>query len=264
MCRNYSLADSVQPAVDTFTLLASIEQAYKSVICCPQICATAHFESGVAEKLHSTTCVVGFAGLANGIIEHHRRGTADAQGGIKEALRRHILQPKDRFAPASRNMRRFLKTLCQYASEDSMALLEGLWREVISDLIVERCSHAPGQATTKLTFRNPTGPAVAQHPEARSDSLVDFLLTTLSEMRYISKMDMAVTKQCYMSADAAFVTAFRRLPKEVSLELTKAVVVRISSLIDSYKTMAMSRTWAEALDGITDLIQVMLVAADTL
>ena len=70
-------------------------------------------------------------------------------------------------------------------------------------------------------------------------------------------MEMAATNQCYMSADWAFVMAFRRLPKELSIELTKALVVRISSLIDSLKHFSISHKWSESIDKVVDLIQVI-------
>jgi hypothetical protein len=243
--------------MDAFKEIAKIEEAYKTVILHPRIGTTALFELRVTEKLQATILVVGYAALANGIIDQDRRpaGPAAASSvtsrGLKQALRMHILQPADRFALPSRSMRRLMKEVCQYGSEDSVAVLEGLWREVISDMVLEKCNESQAQSVAlKLDYAQ-------VNPEARSEGLVDFLVTALSDMRYISKMDMAVTNQCCMSADMAFETAFRRLPKEKSLELTKALVVRISSLIDAYKTHAMSRSWASAVDAITDLIQVI-------
>jgi hypothetical protein len=240
-----------------FKEIARIEEAYKSVILHPRIGTTALFELRVTEKLQATILVVGYAALANGIIDQDRRPprptapSSETNGGLKQALRMHILQPADRFASPSRSMRRFLKEVCQYGSEDSVAVLEGLWREVIADLVLEKCNEVPAHSAVavKLDYAQ-------VNPEVRSEGLVDYLVAALGDMRYISKMDMAVTNQCCMSADMAFETAFRRLPKEKSLELTKALVVRISSLIDAYKTHAMSRSWASAVDAITDLIQV--------
>lgn len=275
---------SVNPALGAFQLIKTIECAYLSVMLDPRIPASASFAASVTDKLHNTTCLVAYARLANGIVQinHHRTTTSSsssldatsASGGFKQALRLHILTPTDRFAQPSRDLRKLLKDICAHASESSVSLVEGFWREVIAEMVLEKCTQAQTPTQTQTQVGRPRvsrrldasthGPQHhPQHPQQQraethsdSDGLVDRLIATLSEVRYISRMDMAVTNMCCMSADLAFVMAFRRLPKEKSLELTKALVVRISTLIDSFKTLSMSRSWAQAVDNVTDLIQV--------
>ena len=48
-----------------------------------------------------------------------------------------------------------------------------------------------------------------------------------------------------------------RVPKDISAEIMKALVVRVSSVIDSQKCTIYSASWGEAIDGITDLIRVL-------
>lgn len=252
--QNHQLVESLEPALDAFQAIASIEAAYRSVILHSSIFASSPlFSACVADKLQDTVLVGGYATLANGIIElNHRVSATDTSHAddLKQALSAFVLLPKDRFAKSSRHMRKLLKELCQYASERNVSIVEGLWREVISDMVLEKCAASTTRTAARLDFQR------LQQAEARSDSLVDYLIATLSETRYISRMDMAVTKQCCMSADLALVMAFRRLPKEKSLEITKALVVRVSSLIDSFKTHSTTRTWAQAIENVTDLIQV--------
>lgn len=243
----------MEPVLAAFQSVAAIEAAYRSVILHPGIPVSPLFEMGVTDKLQGTVLMGGYATLANGIVElNHRVNALDTSHNedLKQALRAFVLLPKDRFAKSSRNMRKLLKEICEHSSERNVSIVEGLWREVISEMVLEKCSAPATRAAVRLDFQR------LQQAEARSDGLVDFLIATLAEARYISRMDMAVTKQCCMSADLALVMAFRRLPKEKALEITKALVVRVSSLVDSLKTHSMSRTWAQAIENVTDLIQV--------
>lgn len=59
------------------------------------------------------------------------------------------------------------------------------------------------------------------------------------------------------SADAAFVTAFKRLPKELSLEVTKALAVKVSSLVDSNKNHAYTEKWSGQMGAYIDMIQLL-------
>ena len=58
---------------------------------------------------------------------------------LKMALRKHILLPVNRFSKPSRDMRLLVKTLCMYSSSKSISVLEGIWREVITDWVLEEC-----------------------------------------------------------------------------------------------------------------------------
>jgi len=228
-------------------------------------------------KLASTVITNGFNFLANGIIQQNHRSSAlcnHHDEGLKKSLQLHILQPVDRYAVTSRNMRRLLKEICQYATKEKISILEGLWREVISEQVIEMCTVSTSYSTTTTTTTTTT--ATHRHQlqsthrgggggyssqmvnEIRLDQLVDQLLKFLAEVRTISRMDMSITKQCCMSADLAFVTAFQRLSKEKSLDITKALTVRISSLIDAFKPHASSsNTWMQSVDEIADFIQVL-------
>ena len=257
------LAVNTDPALQVFSRIAAIEGAYRSVLLDALIPTSLLFEAGVTDKLHNTVSLVAYAHLANGIVQlNHRVSALSAthEVDLKLALKQHILSPVDRFALPSRKLRRLLKEICTYASESTVSVLEGFWREVVAEMVLDKCTTSPKTSEKKSTARRlDLDEESMGQSEARSDCLVDFLMSKLSEVRHISRMDMAVTNQCSMSADSAFVTAFRRLPKEKSLELTKALVVRISSLVDSFKTVSMSRSWAQAMDSVTDLIQVLKI-----
>ena len=65
------------------------------------------------------------------------------------------------------------------------------------------------------------------------------------------------------SVDAAFVTAFKRLPKELSLEVTKSLAVKVSSLVDSYKSHSHSGKWAGQMDDYVDMVQLLFSQSAT-
>lgn len=275
--------DSISPAMNAFEELEAINNAFSTLHSLPTSKNTLGYDNGYSEKLKCTIHAVGFSALADGIIDLNRRAancndTFATDGSLKQALHRHILLPKDRFSASSRNMRRFLKTICNSASEVGICKLENAWREVLSDTIFDKCTRTDRRApcrsdgnATKFDFQTPprgnkilndkrniNGQSRSDNPEARSEEIVDYLIASLREFRDISKIDLAVTDRCCMSTDLAFIAAFKRLPKERALEVTKALVVRISSLVDSYKAHSMSRAWAQSLQAITDLIQVWL------
>ena len=77
-------------------------------------------------------------------------------------------------------------------------------------------------------------PATEQTPEMSASAAVDTLLQDLCKAREASRVDLKCLN-CTMSADLAFATAYLRLPKECSVEIAKALAVRISSLLDYQK-----------------------------
>ena len=312
------IVEDLQQTMNAFAEIRSIEHCYGEVLMHSRLMQPASFMLGLQDKLKNTVRTVGFAVLANGLIERswklhttskvsssspsppspplaasysssassttsgavHAKGTSGASiappRGLKDALRRYILYPANRLAKPSRNMRKLLKEICAHASADNVALLEGLWREVVSDAVLDLCtqryspvaSAAASASTSTLTgvgFNGIGAGAVSAYrqeaavAEACSNELLDALIYTLRDVRHISRMDLAATHQSVMSADLAFLAGFRRLPKEHALEITKILAVRISSLIDSFKSQPTAKGWSKAIEETTDLIQVRII-----
>jgi hypothetical protein len=342
-----------------FRAIEQVESVYQFILTHPKITDCTNVLLGVCDKLYSTIHAVASASLANGIIQQQHKYSNESAAGafdrrdehLKGALKENILLPFDRFAKPSRNMRRFLKVLCANASAMNVSVLEALWREVIVELVLEKCSKhtehstysghgttpatsASASANKRLDFAGSHSPSHVLSPDsharkrlqqqsqqsqsqgrgagagygngastatasastsastvstavrsasARMDALLDDLMATLGEVRRISRTDMAMATPaaassaasssssssvagaqhqnqhqniCTMSTELAYAAAMRRLPKETALEITKALVVRISSLVDAFKTRTMSREWALAVDTVTDFIQV--------
>jgi hypothetical protein len=57
----------------------------------------------------------------------------------------------------------------------------------------------------------------------------------LEHAREASRMDLGPTEQSCMSADLAFADAYQRMGPEETVEIAKALAVRISTLLDSQK-----------------------------
>ena len=179
--------------------------------------------------------------------------------GLKQALQLYILQTKNRFSKQSILLRKLLKLLCQYSTEENTNLLEALWKECISEYILEKYIQIPNTTTASNNnnlIKNEKRKNSDKNSEIYMDNLINTLIKELNNIRYISKIDMSIIKNCNITTDLAFVIAFKRLSKEQSIELTKALVVRISTLIDTYKTQSMTRFWADEVEKITDFIQV--------
>ena len=179
--------------------------------------------------------------------------------GLKQALQLYILQTKNRFSKQSMLLRKLLKLLCQYSTEENSNLLEALWKECISEYILEKYIQIPNTTTASNNnnlIKNEKRKNSDKNSEIYMDNLINTLIKELNNIRYISKIDMSIIKNCNITTDLAFVIAFKRLSKEQSIELTKALVVRISTLIDTYKTQSMTRFWADEVEKITDFIQV--------
>jgi hypothetical protein len=149
----------------------------------------------VSLKLNNNIIFFGFSALANKIIDKIRILNAQS---FKIVLKDNILIPLNRFSQDSKNVRNMLRFLCQNATTNNISIIEGLWREVITDNVLERCSKFNVSVMSLADLG------------IQSDLLVEKLIHLLDEVRYISRTDMAVTNQCCMSADFAFLVAFRR------------------------------------------------------
>ena len=221
----------VSPILEAFQALSIIEKVYMSVVLPSRLNLGQRFKSDVERKFTDTIHVVGFTILANGIIECSS-ASVDAEklspilppkptkfigllttnvgkshessdgnfGLLQRLLRAHILCPTDRFSPASKNMRNMLRLLCRYADTANTVMIERLWRGLIVDTVIDECSKffigMAGIKTAELGFQ--------------TDMLLDRLMKLLSDLRYVSRIDMAVTGQCCMSADFAFQAALKR------------------------------------------------------
>lgn len=251
--------------MQAFAHLQFIHRTYLAVLTHRTIEVPASFLRGVVQKLDNTVNFLGFGVLANGIIEKTRLLSQNQinpmREHVKTALKMHILLPSQRLSDPSREMRLFLRYLCDFGSTGNLGVVEEWWRDVITDHVTDECHRcmqtidhsAATSDKTMVTF------APTEDVSVRANRLVRQLMAMLAEFRHLSRMEMVVTSQCAMSADLAFVTAFRRLPSELATELTKALVVRISSLIDVQKEQSSQSHWAAAVDGVIDLIQVVIV-----
>lgn len=261
---NLKLGETVEPVLDAFSQQTAIGNAYKSVLLHT---TTLHnntlFQLNTIEKLQSTINIYGYSYLSNNILEANRSNVLIKETGLKQALQLYILQTKNRFSKQSILLRKLLKLLCQYSTEENSNLLEALWKECISEYILEKYIQIQNTTTTTTgsnnnnnLIKNEKRKNSDKNSEIYMDNLINTLIKELNNIRYISKIDMSIIKNCNITTDLAFVIAFKRLSKEQSIELTKALVVRISTLIDTYKTQSMTRFWADEVEKITDFIQV--------
>lgn len=209
------------PILEAFRVLSIIEKAYVSLILHSNLNISPRLRSEIERKFSDTVRITGFSMLANGVIEastgsniinssqklaevlspRKTEGSLLKNSNLMQMLLQlHILNPKDRFSATSKDMRNTLRILCKYCSAANALLIEHLWRGLMVDTAMEACSNVMASAAG-------INSAELVH---RTEVLLNTLIKLLSDLRYISRMDMAVTKNCYMSADLAFQTAYRR------------------------------------------------------
>lgn len=255
-----------------------------------------------------------------GVFCDAERGSLYSSYGLKGALKTHILTSEDRIFKGSIETRRVVKLLAKYCTPDSLIHLEGLWRTVIAESVLLLCTTPQAPSSTFFT-RSPspyavdsspssaweagvayavnaipgsplssavngsvlspyTKPSNVQQPGAFASTLVHTLLQYLAKAREVSTVDLRCLG-CSMSADLAYAVAYRQLPREVGVELAKALAVRISTLLDQHKQMTSDFTapaytasavaavgggrdsvWA-SLQHVADLIQVLFSQTST-
>ena len=84
-------------------------------------------------------------------------------------------------------------------------------------------------------------PCNAQEAGVFASSLVHTLHHQLVRAREVSSVDLRCLG-CSMSADLAFAVAYRQLPREVGVEVAKALAVKISTILDLQKQMTSDLT----------------------
>lgn len=94
-----------------------------------------------------------------------------------------------------------------------------------------------------------------------STSMIERIIFMLNHARDTSKVELRIssTSTSGLIADIAFATAFRRLRKELSFNLTKTLAVCLSFLVDSQKQVTFNANLTRKIDAVTDIIQVNVV-----
>ena len=79
-------------------------------------------------------------------------------------------------------------------------MIEGLWRDVITDNVLETCNEFYS-SILKINVKD------IGH---KFDTLVDKIIALIKSIRQKSRIEMSITNESYMSAEFAFSVAFRR------------------------------------------------------
>jgi hypothetical protein len=246
--------------MNAYEQITKVYKAYAAALTCPYMHLPQPFEQGLLEKLKQTIIVLGYGALSDTIIPQISQHLMQAENGLSSisplhyALKTHILNSPHRFANNTRATRLLLRKFAEYANSSSINLIETAWKEVLASVISEEC--------IKILDYKFQAPLIEN--DMIGNTLVEKLLEYLQKFRHVSKMDMSMFPNCIMSADIALSIAFRRLPKECSVEVTKAVAIRLSMLIDAFRMntstlKSAQSSWPQTLDQIIDLIQVITI-----
>jgi hypothetical protein len=239
-------AEEVEIFLEKMDFFHRIIQGFSAFVNHPILSFEQYFRNAFIAKLIGTVRILGSSTLANGLVELNVvLNSSKDENDLKLIMSKFILESSSRNEDATRSARCLLREVGNVLSNANIQIIEDYWTEVICNHVTEQIVHAFVQLKNHSLDSD------------FSYGIVQDFIRLLYRIRDISRIDMAVTKACYIAADTAFELAFRRLPKDISILLTKIIVVQLSSLIDSIKvTDIPSEAPQISLDSIIDLIQV--------
>ncbi len=223
-------------------------RAFAGAISHPCIGLNSESRDKIIKKITDTVLVLGHNRLANGmILQYHDQSfqSESSANDLKAALLKYILINQNRIESNARHLRILLRLFDKHASSRNLMLVEVMWKEVLSSYIMEELMRISQQLVSATNADN------NHHAEC-----VVRLQLLLEKVRKSSRRDLGVVAICHTSAERAFEIAFRRLPKEIAFNLSKAIVVYLSSLVDALKSQQLLHQWSESMDAVVDLIKV--------
>jgi hypothetical protein len=249
LLRNFDLSKpgEVHEMIKNFKFLDRISVSYSAVLSHPRIGMSALTTKKIKEKITNTVYVVGHARLANGIVlknydQSYR--SESASNDLKKAFRDHILLQEGPIETSTKTLRSLLRILSSFCAQRNLELLECMWRETLTSYLCDQMQRMVFQLTRR---------------DFSDTECVIRLQVLLQSTRKLCKLDMSALPICGSSAESAFEDAFKRLPQNSILLLTKVLVVYCSSLIDSLKCQQQVGEWSESVDSIVNLLQVLYV-----
>ena len=130
----------------------------------------------------------------------------------------------------------FTRSPSPYAGESSSSSSSFAWEAGVA-YAVNAIPGSPLSSALSGSVLSPyMKPCNAQQAGVFASTLVHTLHQQLVKAREVSTVDLRCLG-CSMSADLAFAVAYRQLPREVGVEVAKALAVKISTLLDLQKQM---------------------------
>eukprot|EP00981_Chlorochromonas_danica_P000629 scaffold143_cov173-Ochromonas_danica.AAC.5 len=251
-------AHNLEEMLRAFAVLDNIQNAYCAAITHPLIRLPRQYQKSLIKRLRDTVISLGHASLLDSLLSRLAYQPCDPSSDSKSSsvlqqlLEEHILLTSDRFSVKARDLRRLLRKVCHYSrGGKEVTLIENSWKEIIASRVSEAC----------LGFFHPTLQiASSGNSDASRGDMMESLKQMLRRFSYICRLDMSMIAQGARSASLAFGMAFRRLPKEVALELAKAAAIRLSALVDTLKSIDSSSaqgSWSQELDELIELVQAL-------
>lgn len=240
---------NVNKAMEALASFSIIQDAYCAALTHPYLQLGHQFMESMVQKIIGTVQALGHGALANDTIASYYRDIAyhDKQDHkFLVSLRTHILTPVHRFGSDSKIMRKFLREVCKYCSTECLNQLEQIWRTLLTTYAHDRF------LALYASIRSRGYADIVEE----SRELTLGLSQLLEQLRQASRVDMCIGYTCYMSADMAFESAYRRLPRDVALAFTRSIAIRLSSHIDIGSSTEMRQETGESLDNVQEMIEV--------
>ncbi len=300
------------PALSIFEKIKIIEHSYKCILnllanllkvsseecSCEYMhhhhVAHEYIVNDIFGEIENACRVFGFAHVSKAVIENSSTHNND---NFRFALRQYILLTSERYEdgmmkPYSKikQTRQLISYFGEYASHETLSKFEAIWRGIIIDTVLNIYScdsildfkQQGGSFEDDTYYHRVFNLCINNSSSVSSDAelsmmKIDCLIFFLEHCREISRMEMFPTKMCCMSADLAFMMAYKRLKRSVCLEIAKALAVRISTLLDevnsknsieekvstpylyneSSEMILSDENWSLALQRVVELVQVL-------
>lgn len=135
----------------------------------------------------------------------------DVKIDLHPLLKEYLLLGNQRLGTATM---RIIRLFCESGEESYTSAFQEVWFSAVQDVVLDECS-------------------VISNRSQNSTDIVEKLLELLMRARDISTCEMSGVHGCLLSADKAFQSISTRINKESYVKLSKALAVRISSLLDN-------------------------------
>lgn len=192
--------------------------------------------------------------IVAGISTDTNSASATETEDFATRLRAHFLDAANPFSHPPKALRKLIKVMCNHASPGSVTTLESFWTEVVATWATDACisAHIVGHRVTPIN----------NGLNAKALKFVDTWMKMLKRAQEATKRSFPVAtagqRHFVLAPSKAFACAYRRLPEDLYMELTKALAVRLAMLLDSKKAGSRTDNWSEQIESLTEFIQVIL------
>jgi hypothetical protein len=248
--RHCSKTFSAEYCMEAFLWFFKLQDGYITALTHPFMQLSPTFMQGIVCKLRGTIQSFGHGAFANEIIDTYYKDVffnEDQDHPFNQSLKNHILLPQNRFSQESKVMRKLLREVTAFCSRECLSQLEQIWRHLLIQQAHERMLTLHKQSHTY------------SNSEIVDEAIVSCrgLRDILESLRISTRVDMCIGNISFISADIAFENAYRRLPRDASIDFSRSICICLSSNVDESFSQSAEFNNCESMDNIVDIVNVL-------